>query len=235
MHRPSLPPRTYPDMSDVIPNRQPAGTPTGGQFATMTRGEAEAVTLDGPGATDATDVSECIVCGYHIGADPAGSPGVLVHLDEYGNPDHDADEDHAPVPTEAAPDLGASPTGPDAPVTALFTFTANKSAAVHAAETYEEATSHGGEGDPEASDAGIGVAMAALCLETSLKRLNEDRGGDEDSPLARATARLTSARDHYFGLLATVGHDHDACANLIGATRHAIARAEAQATAPLRA
>lgn len=38
----------------------------------------------------------CAHCGEPIIDDPDGSPGVLVHADENGEPDYDLDLDHVP-------------------------------------------------------------------------------------------------------------------------------------------
>ncbi|GGR67136.1 hypothetical protein GCM10008959_31640 [Deinococcus seoulensis] len=49
---------------------------------------------------DAQSVPECQTCAQPYGPDPAGSPGVLVHLTADGDVDHDRDRDHVPLPAE---------------------------------------------------------------------------------------------------------------------------------------
>lgn len=63
-----------------------------------------------PGPPPEPETVYC-TCGSLATADPDGSPGVLVHVDDNGDRDYDLDEDHAPVDDEQIEDLGLSDGG----------------------------------------------------------------------------------------------------------------------------
>lgn len=53
-----------------------------------------------PGPQCGDDAPSCVLCGEPYGPDPTGSPGVLVHLDQDGDVDHDRDRHHVPWPEQ---------------------------------------------------------------------------------------------------------------------------------------